>query len=55
MEKFLQDLSKIQLDLTKPAMKRLIELAVVTRTSELKDRKSPSGEPIVLKSWKMIL
>tara|TARA_R100001460_G_scaffold107328_1_gene155920 strand:+ start:2103 stop:3170 length:1068 start_codon:yes stop_codon:yes gene_type:complete len=49
------DLSKVQLDLTKPAMKRLIELAVVTRTSELKDRKSPSGEPIVLKSWKMIL
>jgi len=49
------DLGQVQLDLTKPAMKRLIELAVVTRTSELKDRKSPSGEPIVLKSWKMIL
>ena len=49
------DLSNVQLDLTKPAMKRLIELSVVTRTSELKDRKSPSGEPIVLKSWKMIL
>ena len=26
-------------------------MTVVSRTSELKDKKSPTGEPIILKRW----
>ena len=45
------DLEQVVFDLDKKSMKRLIEMAVVSRTSELKDKKSPTGEPIILKRW----